>query len=438
MLGAVDITTTVADGRAERLDLAAYVAHVIGQETALREDVRAAETLRVLGTLQHVTHAALEQVSAVAVAAAVLPGVRAVLRADGAAVLLLGADARSFEPPVTLGDVTGMLARLEDVARTAVTTRAAVVQGEGEAGPGAVIGVPLMARAEVLGVLALGTGTRPRFGEDDVRLLELLAERVALGVDRARTTERDQHGRAEAEEARRVAEGANRAKDQFLAVVSHELRVPLNAILGWARILRTASMTPETVLRAAEAIERSARIQTELVDDLLDVSRIVTGKMALDLRRIDIAEVVDSAIETISRAALDKGVAVTVFADPKATAVRGDARRLRQVFTNLIENAVKFSLPDGAVSVRIVADAGWTAVQIEDAGIGIATDAVAHVFDPFYQEEPFVPHATGGLGLGLAIVRGVVELHGGTVHVASAGRGQGATFTVRLPLLASE
>jgi signal transduction histidine kinase len=257
--------------------------------------------------------------------------------------------------------------------------------------------------------------------------------RVALGLDRARATERAQQGRAAAEEARRLAERANRAKDQFLAVVSHELRVPLNAILGWARILRTSSTTPETVVRAAEAIERSARIQTELVDDLLDVSRIVTGKMALDLRRIDVAEVVDGAIDTISRAAADKGVIVTVTVDPTAVGVRGDARRLRQVFTNLLENAVKFSLPDGAVTVRIVAEAGWSVVHIEDAGIGIAADAVAHVFDPFYQEEPFVPHATGGLGLGLAIVRGVVELHGGTVQVSSAGRGQGATFSVRLP-----
>jgi signal transduction histidine kinase/CheY-like chemotaxis protein len=234
--------------------------------------------------------------------------------------------------------------------------------------------------------------------------------------------------------ARTEAESANRMKDEFLATVSHELRTPLTIILGWAQILRKGGRDEATVARGLEMIERSARLQVRLVEDLLDVSRVVSGKLRLDIEPVDVASVINAAIDAVQLAADAKGIELTVKLDPSARHVSGDSNRLQQVFWNLLSNAVKFTPPAGRVEVQLAwGDSTDVEVRITDTGQGITPDFIPFVFDYFRQADSTPTRRHGGLGLGLAIVRHLVELHGGTVQAHSEGEGRGATFTVRLP-----
>jgi signal transduction histidine kinase/ActR/RegA family two-component response regulator len=238
------------------------------------------------------------------------------------------------------------------------------------------------------------------------------------------------------EESRRLyqeAAEASRLKDEFLATVSHELRTPLNAILGWARMLRTTDPTPERLDKALETIERSARSQNQLIEDLLDVSRIVTGKLRLDVRPIEISSVVLAAVESLRPAAENKSVRLQTVIDPHAGLVSGDAERLQQAIWNLLANAIKFTPKDGRVQVRLERVNSHIEVIVSDTGVGIDTEFLPFVFDRFRQADGSKTRKFGGLGLGLAIVRHLVELHGGTAHVASEGSGKGSTFTIKLP-----
>jgi signal transduction histidine kinase/CheY-like chemotaxis protein len=238
------------------------------------------------------------------------------------------------------------------------------------------------------------------------------------------------------QESRRLyqeAEEASRLKDEFLATVSHELRTPLNAILGWARMLRTTEPTPERLEKALETIERSARSQNQLIEDLLDVSRIVTGKLRLDVRPVEISNVVISAVESLRPAAENKNVRLQTVIDPQAGLVSGDAERLQQAIWNLLANAIKFTPKDGRVLVRLERVNSHVEVIVSDTGIGIEPDFLPFVFDRFRQADGSKTRKFGGLGLGLSIVRHLVELHGGTAHVNSDGQGKGSTFTIKLP-----
>jgi signal transduction histidine kinase/ActR/RegA family two-component response regulator len=233
--------------------------------------------------------------------------------------------------------------------------------------------------------------------------------------------------------ARQEAETANRAKDEFLAVLSHELRTPLTATLGWTRLLRSGHLDPQRSTRAIEAIERSALTQTRLVNDLLDVSRIIAGRLQLERDVIALADPIHAALEEVRSAADRKGIAIETSLAPDVL-VPGDALRLQQIVSNLVTNAIKFTASGGRVQVRLTRDHDQAEVAVTDTGVGISPDFLPFVFDRFRQADsgPTRPH--GGLGLGLAIVRHLVRLHGGSVQAMSAGHGKGATFAFQVPL----
>jgi PAS domain S-box-containing protein len=234
--------------------------------------------------------------------------------------------------------------------------------------------------------------------------------------------------------ARQTAEEANRMKDQFLAVLSHELRSPLNAIVGYANLIRGGRHKPEETPRMLEIILRNARAQHQLIEDLLDVSRAITGKMGLNLGPVEPEMVVQKALDTVRPAAAAKQITLDTTSDPTVGVISGDADRLQQAVWNLLSNAVKFTPAGGRVTVRLARVDPYVEIAVSDTGKGIKPEYLSHVFDRFSQEDYSTTRRYGGLGLGLSIVRHITELHGGTVRAASDGEGRGSTFTIRLPL----
>jgi PAS domain S-box-containing protein len=292
---------------------------------------------------------------------------------------------------------------------------------------GAWIAVPLTAATHVLGAITLAFGDSGRaYGPDDLRAAEELGRHVTMALEKARLYYAEQR-------ARQSADSANRAKDEFLAAVSHELRTPLTAILGWSKMITGASLDELQRARAAETIERNAVAMTQLIEDLLDVSRIVSGRMRIDVKRVDLEETLDAALDSVRPALGAKGIHLEKAIDPRASEVRGDASRLQQVVWNLLSNAVKFTPPGGHVRVVLRAANGATDLVVSDDGKGIDPQFMPHVFEAFRQAEGGIVRHAGGLGLGLAITKHIVELHGGTIDVQSGGLGKGATFTVHLP-----
>ncbi|HEY9285107.1 MAG TPA: PAS domain-containing sensor histidine kinase, partial [Pyrinomonadaceae bacterium] len=233
----------------------------------------------------------------------------------------------------------------------------------------------------------------------------------------------------------RIAQEANRAKDEFLATLSHELRTPLTSIMGWAEMLSLGILDEAARRHAVEVIEKSARAQAQLIADLLDVSRISAGRLRLDVQPIDLRSVIEAAADVVRPAADARSIRLDLKFDPKVGRVSGDPDRLQQVVWNLLSNAVKFTPEGGRVSVRTAAAGNQAEVTVTDTGPGIRPEFLPHVFDRFRQAENHMTRAHGGLGIGLSIVRHLVELHGGTVRAESEGEGSGATFRVRLPLL---
>ncbi|UNU27077.1 ATP-binding protein [Microcoleus vaginatus] len=234
---------------------------------------------------------------------------------------------------------------------------------------------------------------------------------------------------------RAEAEAANRAKDEFLSILSHELRTPLNAILGWSTMLRQKNLSEDKVARALETIERNAKSQAQLIEDILDVSRIITGKLRLRVRPVNLVPVIESAIESVHLAAEAKSIRLQSVLDSEAGPLLGDADRLQQVVWNLLSNALKFTPKNGRVQIRLQRVNSHVEITVSDTGTGISSDFLPFVFDRFSQHDSTTTRSYGGLGLGLAIVRQLVELHGGTVTVVSPGIGQGTTFTVKLPVM---
>lgn len=238
------------------------------------------------------------------------------------------------------------------------------------------------------------------------------------------------------EQAKQDAEAANAAKDQFLAVLSHELRTPLTAMLGWARMLRTGRLDEQQAARALEVIERNTNLQTQLVNDLLDVSRIVAGTLELDKQPVNLVPILEAALDSVRPHAETKAIHLESGLDPAGGLVLGDSLRLQQVVSNLLSNAVKFTPTDGRIAVTLRRHGGGVQISVADSGIGFDADAGRHIFDRFWQAERRRGREHGGLGLGLTISRYLVEMHGGTIRAESAGPGQGATFVIELPLLA--
>ena len=236
------------------------------------------------------------------------------------------------------------------------------------------------------------------------------------------------------QQARREAEAANHAKDEFLAVLSHELRTPLTAMLGWTSMLASGRLNAEAAAHAIEVVDRNTRLQARIIEDLLDVSRIISGKMTLRLEDLALGPALEAAVDSVRTVAAAKAVALEIRLEDGIGILSGDAGRLQQVFANLLSNAVKFTPPGGRVVVTATRNAESIVVAVSDTGRGIPADLLPFIFEPFRQAEGAQRRTHTGLGLGLAIVRHVVELHGGRVHVASEGPGQGATFSVHLPV----
>jgi signal transduction histidine kinase/CheY-like chemotaxis protein len=300
----------------------------------------------------------------------------------------------------------------------------------------------------VVGGLFFGHSQRAVFTERSERLVNGIASYAAIAIDNARlfktlreresqlkelAGEREQFLQSE-RQARSDAERLSQLKDEFLATLSHELRTPLNAIQGWTALLRQHNASGEDIKRGLETIDRNVRAQTQIVNDLLDMSRIISGKIHLEVQTVHLHEVVNMAIEAVAPTAEAKRIRIHTLLDTGIGLVRGDPNRLQQVLWNLFSNAVKFTPAGGRVQVVLERVNSHVEIVIEDTGIGIRPDFLPYVFDRFRQGDPSTTRRYGGLGLGLSIVKNLVELHGGSVRVKSAGENQGSTFVIALPV----
>ncbi|HZG53890.1 MAG TPA: ATP-binding protein [Pyrinomonadaceae bacterium] len=269
-----------------------------------------------------------------------------------------------------------------------------------------------------------------------VTIIEDVTERVAREAELQEQVAARTQALAREKAAREEAEEANHLKDEFLATVSHELRTPLTAILGWSDMLLTGSLGSEAHNRALETIHRNAQAQNQLISDLLDVSRIISGKLRLDLRAVELPAIVEAALEATRPAAEAKGITLTSALNQQVRPINGDPTRLQQVVWNLITNAIKFTPRGGQIIVRLESVGSRAEVTVEDSGIGVSPEFLPHIFDRFRQADPSTNRVHGGMGLGLSIVRQLVDLHAGTVRAESEGEGKGSTFVVSLPTVA--
>jgi signal transduction histidine kinase/CheY-like chemotaxis protein len=302
--------------------------------------------------------------------------------------------------------------------------------------------VPLLVANQPLGTIWIVSHNQHRqFDREDLRLITSFANFTAtvLSTSNARqaaeeSARREQAARAVSEAAQNAAEQANRLKDEFLAVLSHELRSPLNPILGWSKLLQTRKFDEAKTAYALETIERNAKLQSQLMEDLLDVSRILQRKLSLNTSSVDLSAVIEVALDTVRLAAQAKSIELKTIFEPNIGQVLGDPSRLQQVVWNLLSNAVKFTESGGQVEIRLERVGTQAQIRVSDTGKGINPEFLPHVFDYFRQADNSTTRTFGGLGLGLAIVRQIVELHGGTVQAESEGDEKGATFTVLLPI----
>jgi signal transduction histidine kinase/ActR/RegA family two-component response regulator len=306
------------------------------------------------------------------------------------------------------------------------------------------LAVPVISRSgDVLGGLFFGHKDAGVFTERHKRIVEGLGAQTAIAMDNARLYQNAQRAIQEREElllreraARKEAEIASRAKDEFLGTLSHELRTPLNAIFGWTRMLGAGGLDEETFKRAIVTIERNAKLQARLIDDMLDVSRIISGKLRLDAQPVDLTTVINAAVDTSRPAADAKDIRIHVVLDFGAGYVLGDPVRLQQVIWNLLSNAIKFTPKGGRVQVQLERINSHVEITVSDSGPGIDEEFLPHVFERFRQADSSITRRHGGLGLGLAIVRHLVELHGGSVEASNQADRHGAIFAVKLPVMA--
>jgi signal transduction histidine kinase/ActR/RegA family two-component response regulator len=292
----------------------------------------------------------------------------------------------------------------------------------------ALAAIPLIVEGRAVGAMGLSFEEAQQFSDEDRAFMLAIARQCAQAITRARLYDAERRSRAE-------AEAANRTKDEFLATLSHELRTPLTAMLGWTRLLRTSNLDETTASHALETVERNARAQAQLIEDLLDVSRIITGKVRIEVHPVELIPVIEAAVDAVRPAAEAKAIHLQTALDPLAGPVSGDPARLQQVVWNLVSNAVKFTGKGGRIEVGLERADSHLQITVADTGEGIRQEFLPYVFDRFRQADGSTTRTHGGLGLGLAIVRHLVELHGGTVKAESEGVGHGATFTVALPLL---
>jgi PAS domain S-box-containing protein len=280
--------------------------------------------------------------------------------------------------------------------------------------------VPIQGRHSIIGVIGFASPKPARYTSTELIFAQDMARRISLALENARLY--------------REAQEASRAKDEFLATLSHELRTPLNAILGWTQILRAKRLDEVTTARAFEAIERNAKAQAELIEDMLDVSRIITGRLRLEMQPVRLSAAVEAALDSVRPTAEVKGVRLECDLAPDVSEISGDSHRLQQIVWNLLSNALKFTPSGGLVQLKLEYTEGEARLIVTDTGKGISPQFLPYVFDRFRQAETMSNRTAGGLGLGLSIARHLVELHGGVIEASSEGEGRGATFTVTLPL----
>jgi PAS domain S-box-containing protein len=337
--------------------------------------------------------------------------------------------------------------RLDDIKKDSRYGKSSPFYGmpEGHLPVTSYLAVPVISRfGEVIGGLFFGHSKPAKFTESHAQIVEGLAAQTAIAMDNARLYEKAQQSIKEREmlldreqEARKLAETANRTKDEFLGLISHELRTPLNAILGWSRMLvEKKDLSQDTYHQAIQSIERNAALQSRLIDDILDVSRIISGKLRLDAQPIDLTVIINAAVDTLRPAAEAKNIRVSVVLDYGVGTVLGDSTRLQQVVWNLLSNAIKFTPKDGNIRVSLERINSQIEITVSDTGIGIDDNFLPYVFDRFRQADSTSSKKYGGLGLGLSIVRQLVEMHGGTVEAHNRQDVQGATFTIKLPVMA--
>jgi signal transduction histidine kinase/ActR/RegA family two-component response regulator len=299
-------------------------------------------------------------------------------------------------------------------------------------GPKSWIIAPMVAHARVLGALTLAiTESARRYGQTDLSFAMVVATHTAAAIENARLYR-------EAEAARGTAEAANRAKDEFLSTLSHELRNPLNAVYGWATLIERGQLGEVQTRRAMQIIVRNVNAQIRLVDDLLDMSTVVNGRLRLVVQPVDLGDLIEDALEAVRHAAEAKNIRLQPVLHAPGLLVSGDPGRLQQIVWNLLENAVKFTPKDGRVQVQLQRVRSHVEIIVSDTGQGIPADILPYVFDRLRQGEGGSTRGHGGLGIGLALVRHLAELHGGSVYAESPGEGRGSTFVVTLPLMSTE
>ena len=411
------------------------------EQAARIEAERAAETIK---RLQAVTDTALQHLGVDDLLTELLQRVKELLNVDSVAILLLGEAGDQLILTAGVGlekhlakdgvrvpfgsGIAGKIAErrqplvVEDLSKMEVHNP--ILRDN----ISSLIGAPLIVKGRVIGIIHADTIKPRRFTDEDVRLLQLVADRIAVAIDHAHLYEAEQR-------ARIAAEDASRMKDEFLATVSHELRTPLNAIVGWSGMLRTGRLDQPTSKRAMEIIDRNAKAQTQLIEDILDVSRIITGKLRVDATPVELLPIIDAAIDSIRPALNSKSITLDLEADPDVGPVLGDGDRLQQVIWNLLSNAVKFTPANGRIEVGLRRNGGEVEIVVSDNGKGISEAFLPYVFDRFRQADGAITRQHGGLGLGLAIARHLVELHGGSIRASSDGEGKGATFIVNLLVL---
>jgi PAS domain S-box-containing protein len=296
--------------------------------------------------------------------------------------------------------------------------------------PQSSLAAPMAVMGRIIGTIEVQSYEPAAYKEGHITAMRMAANLTAVAIENVRLLDQESKARAAAEES-------NRLKDEFLATVSHELRTPLTAILGWSRMLETGGLDQAIAARAIETIRRNAKSQSQIIDDILDVSRIITGNLYLDLQPVELGPIIEAAINVVRPTAEAKGISIETGVDSQPTMVPGDSNRLQQVVWNLLSNAIKFTPSGGVVRIRVNHSDTYAQIKVSDNGQGISAGFLPFVFDRFRQADSTTTRRHGGLGLGLAIVRHLVEIHGGSVLAESPGPEQGATFTVRLPIVNS-
>jgi len=326
---------------------------------------------------------------------------------------------------------TGEVIITNDYMRATQGSQGVIVGPDNGLRPDSSMAVPMAVMGRIIGSIEVQSYEHDVYRPEHATAMSMAANLTAVAIENVRLLKLERT-------AREAAEESNRLKDEFLATVSHELRTPLTAILGWSRLLEGGTLDDSVTQQAVETIWRNAKAQAQIVDDILDVSRIITGNLYLDLHPLEVVPVVENAINVVHPTADAKGIKIERYFDRTPAMISGDANRLQQVIWNLLSNAVKFTENGGRVCVKVSHGAGVVEVSVSDTGQGINNEFLPYVFERFRQADSTTTRQHGGLGLGLAIARHLVEIHGGTIRAESPGVGRGATFTIRLPLLEKE